>query len=103
MKLLLYFYGKKLLVSIVFISEDASCSKKVKFATKDKEHSIPKVGKQLQLKNRAPPEKPTEEKKPNSIQSDPKASSAYKSLFTTSEKCKNQMKAHWVTHNPGYY
>ncbi|KAL4236309.1 Protein RTF2 [Mactra antiquata] len=35
-----------------------------------------------------------------SVQKDPKASSAYKSLFTTSEKAKNQMKGHWVTSNP---
>ena len=39
-------------------------------------------------------------KKTGSIQSDPKASAAYKSLFTSSEKAKNQASAHWVTYNP---
>lgn len=38
--------------------------------------------------------------KSGSIQKDPKASSAYKSLFTSSDKAKNQMKGHWVTSNP---
>ncbi|XP_053395259.1 replication termination factor 2-like [Mercenaria mercenaria] len=38
--------------------------------------------------------------KPGSIQKDPKASTAYKSLFTSSDKAKNQMKGHWVTSNP---
>ncbi|XP_060590696.1 replication termination factor 2-like [Ruditapes philippinarum] len=38
--------------------------------------------------------------KKGSIQKDPKASSAYKSLFTTSDRAKNQMKGHWVTSNP---
>lgn len=35
-----------------------------------------------------------------SIQKDPSASSTYKSLFTSSDKAKNQTKAHWVTYNP---
>lgn len=39
-------------------------------------------------------------KKTGSIQNDPKASSAYKSLFTSSDKAKKQAKAHWVTYNP---
>ena len=39
-------------------------------------------------------------KKTGSIQSDPKASAAYKSLFTSSDKAKNQARAHWVTYNP---
>ena len=39
-------------------------------------------------------------KKTGSIQKDPKASSAYKSLFTSSAKAKNQASAHWVTSNP---
>ena len=37
-----------------------------------------------------------------SIQQDPKASSVFKSLFTTCEKAKNQPKGHWVTYNPQY-
>ena len=37
-----------------------------------------------------------------SIQQDPKASSVFKSLFTTSEKAKKQPKGHWVTYNPQY-
>ncbi|KAL1117144.1 hypothetical protein AAG570_004472 [Ranatra chinensis] len=36
------------------------------------------------------------------IAKDPEASTAYKSLFTSSEKAKNQMKAHWITYNPFY-
>lgn len=40
--------------------------------------------------------------KPKSIQDDPSASKAFKSLFTTSEKAKNQPKGHWVTFNPQY-
>ena len=39
-------------------------------------------------------------KKTVSIQKDPKASSAYKSLFTSCDKAKNQASAHWVTYNP---
>lgn len=40
--------------------------------------------------------------KSTSIQKDSKATSAYKSLFTSSEKAKNQQSAHWVTFNPFY-
>ena len=36
----------------------------------------------------------------SSIQKDPKASTAYKSLFTSCNKAKNQQKGHWVTSNP---
>lgn len=36
----------------------------------------------------------------SSIQRDPKASAAYKSLFTSCNKAKNQQKGHWVTSNP---
>lgn len=39
----------------------------------------------------------------SSIQSDPNASSVYKSLFTSCDKAKNQTKAHWVTYNPQYF
>lgn len=42
-------------------------------------------------------------KKPKSIQKDPNASEAYKSLFSSHESAKRQPKAHWVTHNPLYY
>ena len=41
-------------------------------------------------------------KKIKSIQDDPDASDAYKSLFNTCEKAKNQQKAHWTTYNPLY-
>ncbi|KAK7502124.1 hypothetical protein BaRGS_00006488 [Batillaria attramentaria] len=41
--------------------------------------------------------------KPKTIQEDPKASSVYKSLFTTSAAAKNQMQGHWVTYNPQYF
>ncbi len=37
------------------------------------------------------------------IQEDSTASKAYKSLFTTSDKARNQPKAHWVTYNPCFY
>ena len=42
-------------------------------------------------------------KKVKSVQDDPNASSVYKSLFTSSDKAKNQQKAHWVTFNPQYF
>lgn len=42
-------------------------------------------------------------KKFKSIQKDPNASAAYKSLFSSCEAAKNQPKAHWVTHNPLFY
>lgn len=45
----------------------------------------------------------SDEKKPKSIQNDPNASSAYKSLFNTCEKAKNQQQPHWITHNPLFY
>ena len=41
--------------------------------------------------------------KPKSLQKDSSKSSAYKSLFTSSEKAKGQAKGHWVTYNPCYY
>lgn len=37
-----------------------------------------------------------------SVNKDPTASEAYKSLFTTHESAKNRPKAHWVTYNPCY-
>jgi len=37
-----------------------------------------------------------------SVASDPNVSDTYKSLFTTSDKAKEQGKAHWVTYNPFY-
>lgn len=37
------------------------------------------------------------------IQDDPKASSVYKSLFTTSAASKNQQQGPWVTFNPQYF
>jgi len=42
-------------------------------------------------------------KKVKSVQDDPNVSDVYKSLFTSSEKAKNQTKAHWVTFNPQYF
>ncbi|XP_041357172.1 replication termination factor 2-like isoform X2 [Gigantopelta aegis] len=41
--------------------------------------------------------------KSTGIQEDPTTSTVYKSLFTSSDKAKNQQKAHWVTFNPMYY
>ncbi|KAA3679535.1 uncharacterized protein DEA37_0006152 [Paragonimus westermani] len=50
------------------------------------------------------PYTPVEQSKmAKSIQDDPKATSVYKSLFTTSEEAKRQPKAHWVTYNPLYF
>lgn len=37
-----------------------------------------------------------------SIAADPNASKTYKSLFTSSDKAKNQQQAHWITYNPFY-
>lgn len=37
-----------------------------------------------------------------SIAKDPEATTVYKSLFTSSTKAQNQMKAHWITYNPFY-
>lgn len=45
----------------------------------------------------------TQAKKSKSIQDDPNASEVYKSLFNTSDKAKQQSKAHWVTFNPQYF
>jgi hypothetical protein len=45
----------------------------------------------------------TQAKKTKSIQNDPNASKVYKSLFNTSDKAKQQSKAHWVTFNPQYF
>lgn len=42
-------------------------------------------------------------KKAKAIQEDPNTSTVYKSLFTTSEACKKQPRAHWVTYNPQYF
>ena len=42
------------------------------------------------------------ESKIRTVQNDPKATKAFKSLFTTSEKAKNQPKGNWVTYNPFY-
>jgi len=43
------------------------------------------------------------DKKPKTIQDDPKASSVFKSLFNTHETAKKQQHAHWVTYNPQYF
>lgn len=37
------------------------------------------------------------------LQNDPKNSSIYKSLFTSSEECKNKPEQHWITYNPLYF
>lgn len=37
-----------------------------------------------------------------SVAKDPNASTVYKSLFTSSSRAQNQMKAHWITYNPFY-
>lgn len=37
-----------------------------------------------------------------SVATDPEASAVYKSLFTSSSRAQNQMKAHWITYNPFY-
>lgn len=42
-------------------------------------------------------------KKPKSVQDDPKASDTYKSLFNTCDKAKKQTQGHWVTFNPQYF
>ena len=42
-------------------------------------------------------------KKTKTIQDDPNASETFKSLFTSSDRAKNQQKAHWVTFNPQYF
>lgn len=47
--------------------------------------------------------KASDAKKVKSIQEDPNASAVYKSLFTSSDRAKNQTKAHWVTFNPQYF
>ena len=41
--------------------------------------------------------------KKKTIQDDPKASSAYKSLFNTCDAAKKQTQGHWVTFNPQYF
>lgn len=38
-----------------------------------------------------------------SLQDDPNKSKVFKSLFTSSEECQKQPRAHWVTYNPQYY
>lgn len=60
-----------------------------------------KIGSKLPTKPQAKPEE--KEKKPKTIQEDPTKTAAYKSLFNTCEKAKNQMQPHWITHNPLYY
>ncbi|VDK43977.1 unnamed protein product [Anisakis simplex] len=39
----------------------------------------------------------------SSIQNDEKASTVYKSLFTTCEEAKRRPKPHWITYNPLFY
>ncbi|GFS44767.1 replication termination factor 2 [Nephila pilipes] len=46
---------------------------------------------------------PEKAQKSYSIAKDPKASAAYKSLFTSHKNAQKQEKAHWITHNPLYY
>ena len=43
-----------------------------------------------------------DKKKYRSVQDDPNASKAYKSLFSSSKEAKEKGTAHWVTHNPFY-
>ncbi|CAD5116980.1 DgyrCDS5815 [Dimorphilus gyrociliatus] len=79
---------------------------------KKKKHKIEEtVTSKVETKKPKVAEKVIEKQKPEksgsklkkSIQEDPEASSAYKSLFNTCEAAKKQKKAHWVTHNPMYY
>jgi hypothetical protein len=74
-------------------SELANGSKGSKF-TSDAKEKMPNGGIVRNLSDE------TDLFKKGSIQKDPKASSAYKSLFTSSDRAKNQMKGHWVTSNP---
>lgn len=46
---------------------------------------------------------PEKAQKEYSIAKDPKASAAFKSLFTSHNNAKLQAKAHWITHNPLYF
>ena len=41
--------------------------------------------------------------KTKTIQEDPSASKAYKALFNTCDKAKNQQTPNWVTYNPCFY
>lgn len=41
-------------------------------------------------------------KKDYSVAADPKATSVYKSIFTSHESEKKQERAHWITYNPHY-
>uniref|UniRef100_A0A0B6Y8H2 Replication termination factor 2 n=1 Tax=Arion vulgaris TaxID=1028688 RepID=A0A0B6Y8H2_9EUPU len=45
----------------------------------------------------------TKGKSSHNIQTDPRTSKTFKSLFTTSEGAKTQQHAHWVTYNPLYF
>ncbi|ELT93342.1 hypothetical protein CAPTEDRAFT_157491 [Capitella teleta] len=81
-------------------TDDEPPSKVAKLDSKPSSSSAkapPKVASKLSLgKTKVKPEEKT-------IQNDPTKSTAYKSLFNTCEKARNQMQPHWITHNPLYY
>lgn len=87
--LLLYLFLTFFLSVIPFVS-DVKKAKTEKVATK----TSSKEGASGGPKDKTP--------NPLSIQKDPKTSATYKSLFTSSNKAKNQQSAHWVTYNPFY-
>jgi len=86
-------------------SEGASASKKVRISEEVPSTSTEPVIKQGKGiggdKKGARPKKATT--KATTIQEDPTASKAYKELFNTCPRAKNQMKAHWVTCDPCHF
>jgi len=81
--------------------EGAGCSKK---PHNGEESSSKTNGLAKKSDKRAGDQKDTvRPKKAKTIQEDPNATAAYKSLFTTCDKAKNQQKAHWVTFDPCHY
>ncbi len=80
------------------VPENDHASSKISSIGHKRSHTQTEIGKKpVENSNKNDP------KRAKSIQEDPNTSSIYKSLFTSSDKAKNQQKAHWVTFNPQYF
>lgn len=66
------------------------------------DRSIPTKKSKLSTEASTSKQKGNSKIKDYSVAKDPKASEAYKSLFTSHKTAQTQEKAHWVTYNPFY-
>ncbi|XP_005090121.1 replication termination factor 2 [Aplysia californica] len=86
-------------------SSNGTADRKSKSSVGPSKHSIGKGASSKLLTNgkSAEERKSGKSKTGGTIQTDPRATKTFKSLFTTCEAEKLQQKPHWITYNPMYY